>query len=70
MTCFATLLYLRVEVEEGVEAHAELRFDLLAATLEDVHGDVRFIAILEGDGRVTDLRYLIGGQKSHSVDQC
>lgn len=74
MTCFATPLAtpgldLRIEVEEGVETHAELGFDLLAAAFEDVHGDVCLIAVFEGDGCVTDLGHFVGGEQSHSVDQ-
>ena len=58
-----------VEVEEGVDAEAELGLDLFAAALEHVHGDVSLVAVLEGDGRVADCRDFIGGQQPHSVDK-
>src|ERR1039458_9668267 len=35
---------LRVEVEEGVERALELRFDLFARALDEVHGDVSLVA--------------------------
>ncbi len=63
------VLNLGVEVEEGVEAHFELGLDLLAAAFEDVHGDARLVAILQGDWSVAHLCYLVGGQQSHSIDQ-
>src|SRR5579871_3865698 len=63
------VLDLGVEVEEGVEAHFELPFDLLAAAFEDVHGDARLVSVLQGDWGVTNLCYLVGGQQSPSVDQ-
>jgi hypothetical protein len=62
-------LDLGVEVEEGVQAHFELGFDLLAASLEDVHGDVGLIAVFECDWSIAHLCYLIGGQQPHSIDQ-
>ena len=64
------VLDLGVEVEEGVEAHFELPFDLLAAAFEDVHGDTRLVAVLQGDWSVAHRCYLVGGQQSHSVNQC
>ncbi len=63
-------LDLRVEIEKGVEAHLELLFDLFAAALKNVHGDVGFVAVFQRDGRVTDLRDFVFGKKSHSIDQC
>src|SRR6266702_3334961 len=57
-----------VEVEEGVEAHFELGFDLLAASLEDVHGDVGLMAVLERDWSFAHLCYLVGGEQPHSID--
>ena len=45
---------LGVEVEEGVDAEAELGFDLLSAALEDVHGDAAGVAVFEFDGCIVD----------------
>jgi hypothetical protein len=54
-------LNLGVEVEEGVEAHLELLFDLFTAAFEDVHGDACLVAILQGDWSITHFCYLVGG---------
>jgi hypothetical protein len=62
-------LDLRVEVEEGFDAVAELGLDLLAATFEDVHGDLGLIAILEDDGCGLDCFDFIGGEEPHSIDE-
>ena len=54
-------LDLRVEVEEGVEAHLELGFNFFTIALKDMHGDVSFVAIFERDGSVAYLDDLISG---------
>ena len=53
-------LNFRIKVEEGVEAHAELGLDLLAAAFEDVHGDSGFVSVFEGDWSVANLCYRVG----------
>ena len=63
------VLDLGVEVEEGVEAHFELPFDLLAAAFEDVHGDACLVAVFQGDWSIAHLCYLVGWQQPHSIDQ-
>jgi hypothetical protein len=62
-------LNFRIKVEEGIEAHAELSFDLLATSFKDVHGDSGFISVFEGDWSVAHLCYLVGWQQPHSIDQ-
>ncbi len=63
-------LDLGVEIEEGVEAQLQLVFDGFAASFEDVHGYVSFVAVFELDGSIADLGDLIGGQQTHAIDQC
>ncbi len=58
-----------VEVEEGFDAVTELGLDLLAATFEDVHGDLGLIAVFEDDGCGLDCFDFIGGEEPHSVDE-
>ena len=53
-------LNFRVEVEEGVQAHAQLGLDLITAPFQHVHCDVRFVAVFQLDGRLSDRRYLVG----------
>jgi hypothetical protein len=53
-------LNLRVEVEEGVDAHAELRLDLLPAAFEHMQGDMGLVAVLQGYGGVAHSYDLIG----------
>ena len=60
-------LDLGVEVEEGVDAEAQLGLDLLAAALEHVHGHAGLIAVLQLYRSVVDLDDLIRGQQTHSV---
>src|SRR5579875_1162323 len=69
-TYYRRLLDLRVEVEEGVEAHAQLRLDLLAAAFEHVHGYMRFVAVLEFDASFADRCDFIRRQQPHTVYQC
>jgi hypothetical protein len=47
---------------------AQLRFNLLAAAFEYMHGDVGVVAVFEGDGGIAYLCEFVGGQKSHAVD--
>ena len=45
-------LNLRIEVEEGVQTHAQLRLNLFPAAFEHMHRDVRLIAVLQLYGRI------------------
>lgn len=58
-----------IEIEEGIDAHAELSFDLFAAAFEDVHGNVGLVAIVQGYGRFAHGCHLISRQQPHSIDQ-
>lgn len=49
------------EVEEGVDALAELGLDLFAGAFEQMHGDVGGVSVLEFDGGFADGRDFIGG---------
>lgn len=62
-------LDLGVEIEEGFDAVAELRFDLFAAAFEDVHCDLGFVAVFESDRGGLHGLNLVGGEKPHSVYQ-
>ncbi len=64
------MLNLGVEVEEGFDALAELVFDLLAAALENVHGDVGLFAVFEGNDCVAYFDRFLGRKEPHAVDQC
>jgi hypothetical protein len=50
------------EVEEGVDALAELGLDLFAGAFEQVHGDSRVVSVLEFDGRFAHSGDLLGGK--------
>lgn len=58
------------EVEEGVDALAELGFDLFAGAFEQVHGDAGGVSVFEFDGGFADCGDFVGGEKAHSVDKC
>ena len=60
---------LRVKVEEGIQTLLELRLDLLARALQNVHGHVRLVAVGELEGRVVDLGDLALGEQPQSVDK-
>jgi len=47
----------------------ELGLDALAATLQDVHGYLRLISILERNRSRTDALYLVCRQQTHTVNQ-
>ena len=64
------VLDLWVKVEKGVQAHFELSFDRFAASLEDVHGDMRLVAVFELDRSLAHFRDLVCRKKSHAVYQC
>ena len=49
------------EVEEGVDALAELGFDLLSGAFDEVHGDSGGVSVFEVDGCVADGGDLVGG---------
>jgi len=59
----------RVEVEEGVDAHAELPFDLFAGAFEDMHGDMGFVSVGKFERRVLDRGDFALGQEAETVDQ-
>src|SRR5579859_4502956 len=61
--------YLWVEIEERVNAHAQLPFDLFARAFEDVHGDVRFMSVGEFEGCILHLGDFTLGQEAQTVDQ-
>jgi hypothetical protein len=63
-------LYLWIDVEKSRETHPELLLNLVLATLENVHRNVRLSPILQFDRSRSDLRDLIGGQQSQTVNQC
>ena len=65
----AARLDLRIEVEERVDAHAQLRLDLLPASFQHMHGDMRFIAVLQRYGRLAHLCYLVRREQPHSIHQ-
>ena len=58
-----------VEVEEGVEAALELGFDLFARAIDNVHGDVGFMAVGQFEGCVVDLGDLAFGEEPETVDK-
>ena len=65
-----TGLDLGVEVEEGLDALAQLVLDLFPAPLQDVHGYMRLFAALEGYQGVAYFDRFLGREQSHAVDQC
>jgi len=58
-----------VEVEERVDAVAQLGLDFFARAFEDVHSDARPVPVLKDNRGVADFRDFIGGEESHSVNQ-
>jgi hypothetical protein len=62
-------LDLGVKVEERVDAQPKLRLDLLPRSFQNMHGDMRFVAILQRNRSLAYTCYLIGGQQPHSIDQ-
>jgi hypothetical protein len=63
------VLNLGIEIEEGVEAHTKLGFNLLPASLEDVHRHSGLISILQSDWSIAHLCYLVGWQQPHPINQ-
>lgn len=59
----------RIKVEEGIQAALELSFNLLARTLDKVHGDVSLVAVGQLEGRILDLHDLAFGEQPQSVDK-
>ena len=57
-----------VEVEEGVEAALELGFDFFAGSVDDVHGDVGFVAGGQLEGGVLDFGDLAFREEPETVD--
>ena len=49
---------------------AKLGLDLLSAAFEDVHGHMCLIAVVEVDGRFADRGDFIGGEQTHSINEC
>ena len=60
----------RVEVEKGGQARFELLFDIFLAALENVHGDVRLVAVAKLDGSVAEFGDFVGGEQTQAVHQC
>jgi len=52
-----------VELEEGVQRLHELLADFLFPTLQQMHGDVSVVAILQADLGVTQFFNFIGGEQ-------
>ncbi len=62
-------LKLRVEIEKGVEALLELGLNLLARSLQHVHGDVGLVPVGQLQRSIVNLRHFALRQQPHSVDQ-
>src|SRR5262249_8116556 len=60
---------LGIEIEERIHARPQLLLDVFLTTLEHVHGDMGGLAILQLEAGVLDLRYFLGGQQAHSIDE-
>jgi hypothetical protein len=63
------LLDFGIELEEGIEGLLELAADFLFAAFNEMHGDVRGVAVLELDGGVGQLLDFIGRDQAQAVDQ-
>src|SRR5271165_5381732 len=57
------------EIEEGVDALAQLGFNLFAGAFEQVHGHPGSVAVPEFDGRVTHPCYFLGGKQTQTIDK-
>ncbi len=62
--------YFWIDVKKGRETHLELLLNLVLAALENVHRNVRLAPILQFDRSRSDLRDLIGGQQTQTINQC
>jgi thioredoxin reductase (NADPH) len=58
---------LRIKVEERIDAVPQLRFNLLPAAFEHVHGDARLFAVLQSHRRIVNLRNFICRKQTHSI---
>jgi hypothetical protein len=58
-----------VEAEEGIDALTELRFDLLFAAFENVHGNASLATVLQLDDGFSDFGDFVGGEEAHSVNE-
>src|SRR5690348_3180225 len=61
---------LRIEVKERIQTGLQLLLDFLSAALEHMHGHMSFASVFEFQRRISDVCDLIGGQQSHSINQC
>ena len=64
------LLDLRVEVEEGLNAQAQLFLDRFPRALKNVHRYVSFVAVLQSDRSIAYARDFVSRKQTHSVHQC
>jgi len=64
--CFA--LNLGKKIEEGVDALAQLGFDLFAGAFEQVHGHPGSVAVPEFDGRFAYPCHFLGGKQTQAID--
>ncbi len=62
-------LDLRIKVEEGLNAVAQLRLNTLPAAFQDVHRHLRLVTVLQRHRGRLHTRHLIGGQQTHSIHQ-
>ena len=60
---------LRIDVEEGFHADAQLFFDFFFRPFQDVHRHVGFAPILQVKGGLPYFGHLVSGQQTHSVYQ-
>src|SRR5271163_818311 len=65
----ADRLNLRVKLEKRVQRLLQLGADFFFAAVDQMHGDVRGLAVLQLDLRLADAFNFVGGQQSHAVDQ-
>ena len=66
---YEAVLYLRIKVEERLDTMPQLGLYLLAASFQDVHRHLGFVAVLQRDRRSLDRLDLIRGQEPHSIHQ-
>jgi hypothetical protein len=67
---YGRVLNLRVKIEERIQTHTQLGFNLLPASFEDMHRYSGRVSVLQSDWSVAHLCYLVGWQQPHSINQC
>ena len=67
LSCPPRLLYFGIEIEERLDAGAQLLLNFLFASFEHVHRDVSSASVFQFHTRLSNLHDFIGGQEPHPI---